>query len=212
MPTRVFLLRHGESANPLVFHGAESDVGLSERGRRQAESAAAALAPFAPVQVASSAMRRAVDTGTPIARACGVTLRVEPDLHERAVGALSGTPTHGSDGVWPDTLARWIAGDTGYAPDGAESFDAIYQRVRPVWERLTAERPGQTQVIVAHGVVCRVLMVTLLPGLSVADWRRLGAIPNVGITELLWEGEAWRAARMNVAPAALTGRADEPRP
>ena len=212
MPTRVFLLRHGETADPLVFHGAESDVGLSERGRRQAESAAAALAPFAPVQVTSSAMRRAVDTATPIARACGVTLRVEPDLHERAVGALSGTPTNGSDGVWPDTLQRWIEGDTGYAPDGAESFDAIFRRVRPVWERLTAERPGQTQVIVAHGVVCRVLLVTLLPGLSVADWRRLGTIANVAITEMVWDEQARPALRMNVAPAGLSGSADEPRP
>ena len=29
-PTRVYLLRHAESAVPHVFHGAESDVGLSE--------------------------------------------------------------------------------------------------------------------------------------------------------------------------------------
>ncbi|HVS39587.1 MAG TPA: histidine phosphatase family protein [Gemmataceae bacterium] len=202
MPTRVFLLRHGETADPMIFHGAESDVGLSERGRRQAEAAAAALAPFAPTQVTSSAMLRARDTAEPIARACGLTLRIEPALHERAVGALSGTPTHGSDGVWPDTLQRWITGDTGYAPPGAESFDAIRERVCPIWDRLTAERTGQTQVIVAHGVVCRVLLVTILPGLSVADWRRLGPVPNVGITELVWQGE-WRAVRMSVPPAEL---------
>lgn len=40
--TRVWLLRHGESANPTVFHGAESDIDLGERGRRQA----ALLAPL----------------------------------------------------------------------------------------------------------------------------------------------------------------------
>ena len=203
MPTRVFLLRHGETANPLVFHGAESDVGLSERGRRQAEEAAAALAPFAPAQVTSSAMRRARDTAAPIARACGLAPRVEPALHERAVGALSGTPTHGSDGVWPQTLRRWVEGDTAYAPPGAESFDDIRDRVIPVWARLTAERRGETQVIVAHGVVCKVLLVTLLPGRGVADWVRLGPVPNVGITELVWEGE-WRAMRLNVPPAELT--------
>ena len=189
---------------PLVFHGAESDVGLSERGRRQAEAAAAALAPFAPAQVTSSAMLRARDTAAPIARACGLAPRIEPGLHERAVGALSGTPTNGSDGVWPDTLRRWTAGDTGYAPPGAESFDAIRDRVTPIWERLTAERPGQTQVIVAHGVVCKVLLVTLLPGAGVADWRRLGPIHNVGITELVLESGAWRAVRVNVPPAELT--------
>jgi 2,3-bisphosphoglycerate-dependent phosphoglycerate mutase len=204
MPTRVLLLRHGETANPLVFHGAESDVGLSQHGRMQAEAAAAALAPFAPTQITSSAMLRARETAGPIARACGLTLRIEPALHERAVGALSGTPTNGSDGVWPDTLQRWIDGDTGYAPPGAESFDAIRARVWPVWERLTAERRGETQVVVAHGVVCKLLLVTLLPGRGVADWRRLGPIHNVGVFELVEEGAAWRAVRMNAPPAELS--------
>jgi hypothetical protein len=34
-PSRVLLLRHAETASPNVFHGAESDVGLSERGLRE---------------------------------------------------------------------------------------------------------------------------------------------------------------------------------
>jgi len=205
MPTRVLLLRHGETADPSVFHGAESDVGLSIRGRRQAAAAAATLAPFAPAQVTSSAMLRARETAEPIARACGLPLRVEPALHERAVGALSGTPTNGSDGVWPDTLRRWIEGDTGYAPPGAESFDSIRDRVCPVWARLTEERPGQTQVVVAHGVVCKVLLLTVLHEYTVADWRRMGPIYNVGVTELVWEGERWRAVRINEPPAGLAG-------
>ena len=53
MPTRVFVLRHGESADPTVFHGAEPDVGLSERGRRQAEAVAPLLAAHAPDAVVS---------------------------------------------------------------------------------------------------------------------------------------------------------------
>src|SRR5262245_45515654 len=120
MPTRVLLLRHAESAAPDVFHGAESDVGLSPRGRRQAEAVAPVLAARRPAALVSSAMRRALDTAAPAARACGLAVRVEPALHERRVGGLSGTPTNG-DGVWPQTLRRWLAGDTGYAPPGAES-------------------------------------------------------------------------------------------
>src|SRR4051794_5459463 len=91
MPTRVLLLRHAESSDPSVFHGAESDVGLSERGRRQADAVAGYLAARRPDAVVSSAMRRALDTAGPIARACGLGLLVEPALHERRVGALSGT-------------------------------------------------------------------------------------------------------------------------
>src|SRR5262245_5735764 len=104
MPTRVLLLRHAESANPTIFHGAESDVDLSERGRRQAEAVALILAGSRPGRLISSGMRRAQETAKPIARACGLPLEIEPGLHERRVGALSGTPTALKEGVWPATL------------------------------------------------------------------------------------------------------------
>jgi broad specificity phosphatase PhoE len=200
MPDRVFLLRHAETADPLVFHGAESDVGLSARGHAQAEAVAPVLAAFRPGAVVSSAMRRAFDTAGPIARACGLSVQVEPDLHERRVGALSGTPTGGRAGVWPDTLRRWMAGDTGFAPPGAEPFDAIHARVRPIWERLTADPDGPPLVIVAHGVVCKVLLLNLLPGYSAADWNKLGPSRNVGISELARVADGWRAIRLNEVP------------
>ena len=203
MPTRVLLLRHAETVNPLVFHGAESDVGLSERGRRQAERLTPVLAESRPAAVISSAMRRAVDTAAPVAAACGLTLRVEPDLHERRVGALSGTSTLGKEGVWPDTLRRWVAGETGYAPPGAESFDAIRDRVLPVWRRLTCEYEGQTMVMVAHGIVIRVLLLTELPGLGPGEWHKLGPIRNLAINELLWTGAAWEPVRLNEVPTCL---------
>jgi 2,3-bisphosphoglycerate-dependent phosphoglycerate mutase len=197
--TRVFLLRHAESANPDVFHGAESDVGLSERGRRQAEAVAPLLTAERPDVVVSSAMRRALDTAGPIALACGLTVRVEQDLHERRVGALSGTPFR-ADGVWPQTLRRWMAGDTGYAPPRAESFDDIRARTLPVWERLTEAHAGRTLVIVAHGVVCKVLLLSVLPGLTPADWERLGPFRNVAISELLRADGGWHGLRVNQVP------------
>lgn len=198
MPQRVFLLRHAESADPTIFHGAESDVELSDRGRRQAEVVAALLAAERPDAVVSSAMLRARLTAGPIAAACDLPLRIEPGLHERRVGALSGTPTGVREGVWPDTLRRWLEGDVGYAPPGAESFADIRDRVLPVWQRLTEPPTGQTLVIVAHGVVVKVLLLTLLEGWGVADWPRLGPIHNVAITELVrTDGGRWRAARLN---------------
>ena len=203
MPTRAFVLRHGESADPTVFHGAESDVGLSARGRRQAEAAAPLLAAHAPIAVVSSAMRRARDTAAPIAAACGLPLLVEPQLHERRVGSLSGTPFGAREGVWPETLRRWLDGQTSFAPPGAESFDDIRDRVLPVWRRLTRAYDGGCLVIVAHGVVCKVLFLSVLPGLSHADWHRLGPIRNAALTELEETAGRWRAVRLNQLPEAV---------
>ena len=200
MPTRVFLLRHGESAHPEVFHGAESDVGLSEQGRRQAEAVAPLLAAQGPAAVVSSAMRRARDTARPIAAACGLPLRIEPDLHERRVGALSGTPFGTVNGLWPQTLQRWMAGETAYAPDGAESFDDIRNRVLPVWERLIGEYAQRCLVIVAHGVVCKVLYLSILPGWGIRDWQRMGPIRNVALTELVYHGATWEIVQFNHLP------------
>jgi len=201
--TRVFILRHGESADPSVFHGAESDIGLSERGQRQALAVAPLLAAHAPAAVVSSAMRRAQDTAAPIAAACGLPVLLEPHLHERRVGMLSGMPFGSSEGLWPQTLRRWIAGDTAFAPHGAESFDNVRARVVPVWERLTRAYAGRCLVIVTHGVVCKVLFLSLLPGLSVADWQRLGPIRNVALTELERNQGGWEARRLNELPDVL---------
>jgi 2,3-bisphosphoglycerate-dependent phosphoglycerate mutase len=202
MPTRVLLLRHAESANPLIFHGAESDVALSERGQRQADAVAEVLAAYKPDRLVSSGMRRARETAAPIARACGLTLEIEPQLHERRVGALSGTPTQRTEGVWPDTLKHWLSGDMDYAPDGAESYNDIYGRVMPIWSRLTSG-PGQTLVVVAHGIVCKVILLNTLPDYGLADWHRLGPILNVGITELLCDDGAWHCVRLNEVPEAV---------
>jgi probable phosphoglycerate mutase len=200
LPTRVFVLRHGESADPTVFHGAESDIGLSERGRWQAEAIAPLLAACAPAAVISSAMRRARDTAAPIAAACGLPVLVEPQLHERRVGSLSGTSFTAGNGTWPDTLRRWVAGETSFAPPGAESFDDIRERVLPVWDRLTRTHDGRCLVIVAHGVVCKVLFLSLLPGFSPTAWERLGPIRNVALTELEGTAGRWQALRLNELP------------
>ena len=91
LPEWVALARHAETATPAVFHGAESDIGLSELGRRQAAAAAGWFAGAGLTAVVSSAMLRARDTAAPIAAACGVPHEVEPDLYERRVGPLAGT-------------------------------------------------------------------------------------------------------------------------
>lgn len=196
MMTRVFLLRHAETANPTVFHGAESDIGLSARGEAQARAVAEALVHSRPSVVVASAMQRARATASAIATACALDVLVEPDLHERRVGILSGRSFQSED-IWPKTVERWMAGETTYASPGAESFAEIRQRVLPVWQRITATFAGKTMVVVAHGIVCKVLLLSILPGHAVRDWQKLGPIHNVALTELELRETGWHAVRIN---------------
>ncbi len=186
--TRVLLLRHAETAAPHLFHGAESDIGLSERGRQQAEAIGPILVAERPVVVVSSAMRRAVETAEPIALACGVELLVEPGLHERRVGKLCGMPYDDGAGLWAQTIERWEAGETGFATEGAESFDSVRCRVMPVWRELACRFAGETYVVVAHGAVIKVLLLSL--NLGVSSWDEF-RYPNLGITDVVRSQCKW---------------------
>jgi probable phosphoglycerate mutase len=206
-PTRVFLLRHDESAAPELWHGAESDVGLSERGREQIEATALTLAAQCPRAVVSSAMRRAVETARPIAAVCGVGHQVEPALHERRVGILCGQSGLVFNPLWQETLRRWKAGETGYAPPGAESLDAVRQRVLPVWRRLAEQFAGEAYVLVTHAGVIRVLLFSL--GVWLGNWDEFHC-PNLGLHELRGDGERWALAATSTAAAPSTGKAAGP--
>jgi 2,3-bisphosphoglycerate-dependent phosphoglycerate mutase len=196
-PTRVLLLRHAETAAPDLFHGAESDVGLGERGARQVAAIVPLLVAERPALVVSSAMRRAVDTARPIATACAAPLQIEPDLHERRLGPLSRTPTANGHVVWAETLRRWMAGDKGYASPGAESFLDVQQRILPTWGRLAEQCAGATCLVIAHGGIIKVLLLSLDVGLT--DWHAFHT-PNLGINELVLEDGRWRLLRLAQVP------------
>ncbi len=210
MTTRILLIRHAETALPDVFHGYESDIDLGVRGYAQAEALALVIAARTPDALVCSGMRRARRTAEAISRATGLPLRIEPELHERKVGSLQGSPVAGESGVWPETLKRWMAGDTGYAPEGTESFDDMARRVLPVWDRLTAEYAGKTAAIVAHGIVIRVVLLSVLEGYNVADWPRLGRIHNVSVSEVAGGGRHWTAAGVGEVPEDVRRLNDAP--
>ncbi len=200
LPAVVWLARHAETAAPTLFHGAESDIELGEHGRRQAEAAADWFAPLRPTVVVSSAMIRARETATPIAAACGVPHLIEPLLHERKVGPLSRKPRAEADIIWDETIARWQKGDTSYSYPGMESFDELRDRTLPAFERVVRAHPGGRVAVICHGVVCKVLLLSILHGKTPTDWVNLGKIPNLAVSELVPERDKWRAEQLLIVP------------
>ncbi len=202
LPERVWLLRHAETATPTVFHGAESDEPLSELGHRQAAAAAEWFRTLAPTAVISSGMRRARDTASPIAQACNVPHSIELDLHERRVGELCGASFSMTEGPWAETVRRWTAGEIDFTTPGAESYSQIRDRVLTAWNRAFAVQLGGRVVVVAHGVVCKVLLLSLLPNRGPADWVDLGRVANVAVSELTPLGSSgmWTANQVLAVP------------
>lgn len=201
--TRVLLLRHAETADPGRFHGAESDVGLGARGRAQAEAVARTLAELRPEALYCSAMRRAVETAAPIGHACGLVPQTVASLHERRMGPLSGRSILDGMDAYDEAKERWMGGELDFTHEGGESYADIRRRAVPAFEALAARHPGRTIVVVAHGVVIRVLLTTLLDGYGPEHFETI-AIPNAVFNDLRHDGTTWRAALL-AAPDRLNG-------
>ncbi|MCS7021932.1 MAG: histidine phosphatase family protein [Gemmataceae bacterium] len=200
MTTRVWLVRHAETATPHLLHGAESDVPLGEHGWRQAAAAAEWFATQTPDVVVSSGMRRAVETAQVIARRCRIPHEIEPQWHERRVGPFSQQCGPAVEQAWQQTMQAWQNGDLNYAWPGMESFASIRERVLPVWQGVVHRHAGKRIVAVIHGVVCKVLLLSLLPGYSAADWTRIGKAYNLAVSELIGQGNHWQALRLLEVP------------
>jgi 2,3-bisphosphoglycerate-dependent phosphoglycerate mutase len=198
--TIIWLARHAETALPTVVHGAESDIDLGEHGRQQAVAAASWFQSLKPTVVVSSAMRRAMATAAPIAALCEVPHEIEPALHERMVGPFSQKSGAEVDAVWAQTVERWEAGETTYAYPGMESFARIRDRVLPAFELVARRHEGRRVVVVAHGVVCKVLLLSVLHDHSEAHWTHLGRALNLSVSELVPDGPLWRANRLLEVP------------
>jgi broad specificity phosphatase PhoE len=130
---------------------------------------------------------------------------VKPALHERRLGPLSGVSREEGWSIYAQSKARWIGGDLEYSHPGGESYADIRRRVIPVFEEIVANHPGKTIIIVAHGVVIRVILTSLLAGYQPADFDRI-AIDFASINDLGFDGENWTARELNRVVAASTAR------
>src|SRR5262245_32992516 len=156
--TTLLLARHGATAanlcRPYTLQGLRPDSDLAPEGVAQARAAALALRPLGIAKVYSSRLRRAVQT----ARAVAEAVHEVPDLVEVDTGVWTGL-------TWQEIEARWPAEARAFHEDaeahgypGGENLAQLRDRVVPAIGSLVARHPGQTILVVGHGVVNRVLL------------------------------------------------------
>ena len=153
-PTRLFAVRHGETAwNVEARLQGHTDIPLNDRGREQARRAARSLAEEAIDVVVSSDLSRARETAQAIAEAAGVPLLTEPGLRERGFGRVEGW-THAEVAArWPEDALRWRRREIDFAPGDGESLRTFHARCVAAFERVVRAHAGKTVVLVAHGGV-----------------------------------------------------------
>ncbi|GLZ47491.1 hypothetical protein Acsp06_36760 [Actinomycetospora sp. NBRC 106375] len=155
-PTRVLLLRHGQS--PLSVerrYSGRGDPELTRDGLEQAAAAATALAARTVATdghiraVISSPLMRARQTAEPIAGVLGLGVTVDDRLTETDFGTWEGLTFAEASARDPEVHRAWLA-DTSVSPPQGESFDLVAGRVNAALDDLLRRWPGQTVVLVSH--------------------------------------------------------------
>ena len=160
-PRLLFLIRHGESEASSddmrrTPRGLQWDPPLSARGRQQAELLTRRLLLMdpRPVAVYASPFRRARETIEPFVRRTGIGVEVDEDLGEAYAGAWENRSFEEILATDEDLVRRFRDQEPMWtlAP-GAETTDALRERVVGAVERILARHPDGSVVVVAHGGV-----------------------------------------------------------
>ncbi|MDE3031928.1 MAG: histidine phosphatase family protein [Acidobacteriota bacterium] len=175
MPETSFLLvRHGETAWNVqhLIQGHSGDVGLTARGVAQVRAAAERLTDSGARRIVSSDLARARESAEVIAELLGLPVTLDAGLRERSYGELEGRP---DDVLTPETsgIANGMIVDVEAAPANGESLAALKERVTTTLERLAAQHPGETIIVVTHGGLIRTLRAAQSPSMLGCEWSRV---------------------------------------
>jgi len=172
--SRILVIRHRQSTwNAERRWTGQFDPPLSARGMAQASEIAPVLATLQFATVASSDLRRALQTAAIIAAHLpDASLLVDPRLREHSVPQWSGLTRAEIEVRWPLAAhAAWKNGERANLP-GAEPWVDVEQRVTEALYELL-DRGSQT-LVVAHSGVLGVLRTAVgaveLPNRSKGIW------------------------------------------
>lgn len=169
----LFLARHGQTDWNATrrFQGA-SDVGLSERGRAQAEALGRALRARRLAAAYVSPLLRARETAA-IALAGDATRVIAVDeLRELSLGQWEGRTVDEIRGEAGDPYLAWLRAPHDCPPPGGEPLDCVAARVRGALDRIAAAHGEADEVLViAHGGVISVYACALLGSSFNSLWR-----------------------------------------
>ncbi len=153
----ILLIRHGETLGNRNRIIQVAETPLSDRGLEQADRLGRRLSSAPIREIWTSHLPRARMTAAAIAKATGAPVLEVPNLEERNLGTLRGTPYADLD---------FDPFMPGYAPPQGESWETFYDRVDATWEKIErhwidrfadASEPVHF-AIVSHGLFLRALI------------------------------------------------------
>ncbi|WP_116091935.1 histidine phosphatase family protein [Sphingomonas crusticola] len=216
-PTRLWLVRHGQSAgnvardaalraelHRIALDGRDVDIPLSPLGTRQAH----ALGDWfsrqpegdRPDVLLSSTYKRALQTAH-LFRDAGGSASDDPicsdeRLREKEFGILDGLTAPGIAQAYPDQAEfRRLLGKFYHRPPGGESWCDVILRLRSVLDTVSLHYAERRVMIVCHQVVvlCLRYILERLDEDEILGIDRAANVANCGVTEYRFDPEAGRS-------------------
>jgi broad specificity phosphatase PhoE len=178
---KIFLLRHGESEANVANRISDDPsrlVGLTERGRAQAEAAAGKLRAMRFTHAYASEFPRARQTAAILLRQHDLPLHIDARLNERRSG-MDGLPVDAfNDLVRTDPLR--------FKPERGESFLEQMERLRGFLDETAARHADGTVLAVSHEnpIIAALALTIDDPGQVI--WN---SVANCAWVELDWPVE-----------------------
>lgn len=206
--TTVILVRHGRThlteSKRISGRGGENP-GLSELGRKDAESAAKAVQQIgltgpwsflAPVSaVVASPIRRTQETANIIANALSVGVLTNENIAEISFGDWDGFTNDEVAAKWPVEMADW-RGSWTIAPPNGESLEEFDSRVQLGRREILKEHAGKTVVVVSHVMPIRGFLKAGMDANAAVYWRPQVAPCSITIIRF-WGDQAAEVVTLN---------------
>lgn len=216
VPTRLVLVRHGESVGNIAATRADregalrvdvatrdADTPLSERGREQARALGVWLADVPaderPEVVWCSPYLRARQTAELAMEAAGLDLPVRLDerLRDRELGVLDRLTWRGVQELHPEEAERRRhLGKMYHRPPGGESWADVALRLRAALDDVQRREAGRRVLVVSHDAVVMLLRYVLeeLTEDELMTIVRERSVRNASVTRLDRVDDAWLPA------------------
>lgn len=186
--TIIYLMRHGETAEnacrPFILQGNAVNGPLSDNGRRQAAALSATLATVPFAAMFASPMLRAQQTAEAVIGNRPLPIETTKAFEEVNVGLWERLSWNQIKERFPIESEEFLANPGTVPYLGGESYIDVQKRTLPVLKQLAEEYVGRTIGIVAHNVVNKSILASILQ-LPIARARSLQQT-NCGINILRW--------------------------
>jgi len=194
--TRLVLVRHGQTdVNAAGRFQGQQDTPLNRVGRKQADAVAGRIAALKPAHLLSSDLARARDTAAAIAAATGLSVETDARLREIDVGRWQGLSVVEVGAAHPWFAEKLAAGEDFRRSETGETATEAGERIAGVLAEVVQRRPGETIVVVGHGLALRVGTALTL-GLGFAGSYALSGLWNCSWT-ILEHAARWRLLTYN---------------